>query len=250
MRHVLIALLLLSYSYAPGQTSINLTTLWNNAVRGQNPTRTGATATNANTPVPSGFDIFTDDTNGPPVLTGNTGWPYFRITIRGNVTGQLWRTEFAEHYKDMSLFYRRYSEETSTFSVWHRIHTNQWFNVSESITPTTNGILSYNGTAWTNRTPAILYTNITAATYTLLESDNGKLLTFANACTVTLPLGLSNGFNCLIEQTGTGNVTWALGSGVTQNRYPASATKVAAQYGRATVEHRSGNLFYINGQIN
>lgn len=249
MRTLIIALLLLAQT-VQGQTAINLTTLWQNAVRGQNSSRTGATATNANLSVPSGFDVFVDDANGPPILTGNAGWPYFRMTIRGNVATGAWRTEFAEHYKDMSLFYRRYSEETSSYSPWHRIHTNQWFNVSETITPTTNGILSYNGTAWTNRTPAILYTNITAATYTLLESDNGKLITFSNACTVTLPPGLSNGFNCLIEQTGTGNVTWALGAGVTQNRYPVSATKVAAQYGRATVEHRSGNLFYINGQIN
>jgi hypothetical protein len=39
------------------------------------------------------------------------------------------------------------------------------------------------------------------ATYTLLASDNGKIVTFSNTCTVTVPF-LFAGFNCMIVQLG------------------------------------------------
>ena len=49
---------------------------------------------------------------------------------------------------------------------------------------------------------------ISSTGYTLLQSDNGKTLVFSanNPVLVTVPTGLSSGFNCLLIQTGSGQV--------------------------------------------
>ena len=58
--------------------------------------------------------------------------------------------------------------------------------------------------------------NQTGTAYTLLSSDNGKVITLDNtaAISLTVPTGLAEGFNCMIVQKGAGLVTIA-GAGVT-----------------------------------
>lgn len=68
-------------------------------------------------------------------------------------------------------------------------------------------------------------------TYTVLSSDNGKVVELANASaiTVTVPNSLPVGFNCLFTQAGTAQVTFAAASGATQ-RQRQSYTKTAGQW--------------------
>jgi len=46
--------------------------------------------------------------------------------------------------------------------------------------------------------------NQTGATYTILSSDNGKVLTFSVTCAITLPDDLDTNFQCTIVQVGAG----------------------------------------------
>ena len=78
--------------------------------------------------------------------------------------------------------------------------------------------------------------NQTGTTYTLVAGDNGKVVTLNNgsAITVTIDTGLGDGFNCLLVQKGSGQVTISAGTGVTVvNR--SSETKTAGQYATVSV---------------
>lgn len=93
----------------------------------------------------------------------------------------------------------------------------------------------------------VSYNAISSATYTLVASDNGKVLTFSVACTLTVPT-LFEGFNCMIVQTGTGQVTIAAGSGVTVNNR-SSYTKSAGQYAVASLVATSSTSFISGGDL-
>ncbi len=67
--------------------------------------------------------------------------------------------------------------------------------------------------------------------YTLNSTDNGKVVTInsSSAVTLTIDAGLGAGFNCLVVQKGTGQVTIGAASGVSVvNR--SSETKTANRY--------------------
>ncbi len=89
----------------------------------------------------------------------------------------------------------------------------------------------------------------TGSTYTLTSDDNGKVLTFNNAGTVTLnvPAGLGAGFNCLIVQSGAGAVVpTAVGTTIRQRQ---SFTKTAGQYAVATLVAYSPDVFVLSGDL-
>lgn len=71
----------------------------------------------------------------------------------------------------------------------------------------------------------------TGTAYTLLATDNGKVvdLTNALAITLTLPNSLAAGFNCLIAQGGAGQVTFSGGAGSTVHQR-SGLTKTAGQW--------------------
>jgi hypothetical protein len=90
--------------------------------------------------------------------------------------------------------------------------------------------------------------NDQTASYTLTNSDNGKVVTLnsASAVTVTVP-SLSVGFNCMIVQKGTGQVTLSA-SGVTiLNRY--SFTKTAGQYAILSLVCIEANKYISSGDM-
>jgi hypothetical protein len=89
----------------------------------------------------------------------------------------------------------------------------------------------------------------TSTTYTLSASDNGKVITLNNAgaITLTVPTGLPTGFNCLIVQTGAGQVTFTTSGTTLQNRQ--SYTKTAGQYAIATLVHLGSNVFITSGDM-
>jgi hypothetical protein len=84
-------------------------------------------------------------------------------------------------------------------------------------------------------------TNIqSGTTYTIQSSDNGKIVEFTAAVTVTLPNTLPAGFSCAIMQSGTGAVTIATIGGATLNNARLH-TKLFGQWAMATLYVRSNN---------
>ncbi|MBP6754878.1 MAG: hypothetical protein KA210_01925 [Bacteroidia bacterium] len=90
--------------------------------------------------------------------------------------------------------------------------------------------------------------NDQTTSYTLTNNDNGKVVTLnsASAVTVTVP-SLSVGFNCMIIQKGTGQVTISP-SGVTiLNRY--NFIKTAGQYAILSLVCIEANKYISSGDM-
>ena len=83
--------------------------------------------------------------------------------------------------------------------------------------------------------------------YTLLASDNGKVVVMnkASAVTVTVPSGLGAGFNCSFLQKGAGQVSFSASSTTINNRQ--SHTKINAQYGVASLLAYADDVFVLAG---
>ena len=99
---------------------------------------------------------------------------------------------------------------------------------------------------------AVNSASIAAATtaYTLQQSDNGKVINCANtgALTITIPSGLTAGFNCMIVQMAAGSVTISAGASVTiYNR--SNYSKTGGQYAIATIVSPSSNVFITGGDM-
>lgn len=84
-------------------------------------------------------------------------------------------------------------------------------------------------------------------TYTLVPTDVGKVVTLnnASAITLTVPSGLSVGFNCVIVQLGAGQVTVTPSGATVNNRQ--SHTKIAGQFAVATIVSHITNAFIFSG---
>lgn len=93
------------------------------------------------------------------------------------------------------------------------------------------------------------YNNQVGTTYTLLSSDNGKILTFNNASAIilTVPTGLPVGFNITIVQLGAGAVTISAVSTTVNNR--GGNTKTNGQYAVAGLMCTSTNVFVSGGDL-
>lgn len=87
----------------------------------------------------------------------------------------------------------------------------------------------------------------TGTTYTLLASDNGKIITCSNAAAivVTVPAGLDAGFHCQVIQIGAGQVSFTASGTTVNNRQ--THTKIAGQYGVVTVESYATDVFVLAG---
>jgi|TARA_R100000479_G_scaffold172009_1_gene116132 hypothetical protein len=87
----------------------------------------------------------------------------------------------------------------------------------------------------------------TGTAYTLLASDNGKVVVLnnASAVTVTVPSGLGAGFNCSFVQKGAGQVSFTASSTTINNRQ--SHTKINAQYGVASIVAYAADIFVLAG---
>lgn len=88
----------------------------------------------------------------------------------------------------------------------------------------------------------------TGTTYTLQNSDSGKILTFnnASAITVTIPSGLDAGFNITWVQKGAGTVTFSDGVGVTlSNRQGHTAS--AGQHAVGGLVADVADNYYLTG---
>lgn len=121
-----------------------------------------------------------------------------------------------------------------------------------AITTTLNGHVSGNGSGLT-ASATIPSTDITVTentqtgtTYTVLSSDNGKVVTLNNAgaITVTVPT-LSSGFSCTFIQKGAGQVTFTSSGTTVSNAH--SQTKTFGQYAAVTLYGLSSTAFVLAG---
>jgi hypothetical protein len=92
--------------------------------------------------------------------------------------------------------------------------------------------------------------NTITSSYQLTASDNAEVIqSNANsAISLTIPSNLPTGFNCMVLQYGTGQITFTAASGVTlinRNAY----NKTMGQYALATVLHIGSNVFVISGEL-
>jgi hypothetical protein len=126
----------------------------------------------------------------------------------------------------------------------------------ETITNSTNGTVEIGGNLSGTGTISGFDANLNAATissnnYTLVASDNGKVVTIDNsttAATVSIPANLGDGFNCLVVQKGNHQTTIQIvsGSGVTiANR--SSETKTAGQYAVISIINIGSETYILSG---
>lgn len=148
-----------------------------------------------------------------------------KITPAINVTGQVWFQSPGKQDLPGSTF----SAETPLFLGPYSNDVN--FNIVYNGGDITIEEMSKGGQTGKLETEGN-GTNIkviTSATYQLTNDDNGKMLAFSTACTVTVPQKLRKDFSCGWSQDGAGVVTFAAASGVTIQSKGAALVS-SAQY--------------------
>ena len=87
----------------------------------------------------------------------------------------------------------------------------------------------------------------TSTSYTLSASDAGKMIVINNSenATVTVPQGLSAGFNCSFLQKGAGSISFSASGTTINNRQ--SHTQTAGQYAMATLISYDTDTFILAG---
>lgn len=87
----------------------------------------------------------------------------------------------------------------------------------------------------------------TSTSYTLSASDAGKMIVINNSenATVTVPQGLSAGFNCSFLQKGAGSISFSASGTTINNRQ--SHTQTAGQYAMATLICYDTDTFVLAG---
>ncbi|PCJ11066.1 MAG: hypothetical protein COA98_08280, partial [Candidatus Neomarinimicrobiota bacterium] len=81
---------------------------------------------------------------------------------------------------------------------------------------------------------------------TLSASDNGTIIVCSSnsAVTITVPASLPSGFNCMIIQSGSGQVSLSANSTTLNNR---NGSKTAGQHAIMTLVHLGSNVFVVSG---
>ena len=92
--------------------------------------------------------------------------------------------------------------------------------------------------------------DLTSNAYTLVASDNGKVITIDNSttdATVNIPTGLGNGFNCLIVQKGNHQTTISHASGSDNIVNRSGETKTNARYAVISIINIGSELYIVSG---
>jgi len=114
--------------------------------------------------------------------------------------------------------------------------------------PSSGAIVDYSA----KKTPSL--NPQTDTTYTLVITDQDKLVTLSNesAITMTVPpnssVAFPTGTTIFFAQLGAGQVTFAQGLGVTINSYNADL-KLTGQYSMATLVKRDTDIWLLSGDI-
>jgi len=120
-----------------------------------------------------------------------------------------------------------------------------------------NVLESYNGSAWvavgldTSVSSGVITTAVSdkSANYTITANDKNTFIRSTNsAITITIANVLSVGESVQFIQAGTGQITFAAGSGVTLSSTDGNL-KTAKQYAGATVVCGASGVYYLIGNI-
>ena len=81
---------------------------------------------------------------------------------------------------------------------------------------------------------------------TLAAADNGTIIvcSSSSAITITVPASLPSGFNCMIIQNGSGQISLSASSTTLNNR---NGSKTAGQYAILTLVHLGSDVFVVSG---
>jgi hypothetical protein len=116
------------------------------------------------------------------------------------------------------------------------------------------GYYYWNGSAWVNFIASNTSTGLTndqvGTSYTLTSADNGKIITLNNSSPIALNVPyFFVGFNCMILQKGTGQVTLNI-NGTTTNIYNRYGfTKSAGQYAILTLVCMEAYKYVASGDM-
>lgn len=89
--------------------------------------------------------------------------------------------------------------------------------------------------------------NNKSGNYTLLSTDNNKIIEVDTTATITLPDGLDTGFQCIIVNTGSSQII-TLDATTTLTTKNSDVT-IVSQYGAATVYHAGSNVWRAFGDL-
>ena len=120
-----------------------------------------------------------------------------------------------------------------------------WVAVLSTITTSS---ISGNGTTSTLTNFGAEVNTQSGTTYTLTATDNGKIIscTSNSAITITVP-ALTSGFNCLIVQRGTGQITLSASGSTINNRY--NFNKTAGQHAIMSLVSVAAGVFVSSGDM-
>lgn len=120
-----------------------------------------------------------------------------------------------------------------------------WVAVLSTITTSS---ISGNGTTTTLTNFGAEVNTQSGTTYTLTATDNGKIIscTSNSAVTITVP-PLTSGFNCLIVQRGTGQITLSASGSSINNRY--NFNKTAGQHAIMSLVSVAAGVFVSSGDM-
>lgn len=144
---------------------------------------------------------------------------------------------------------------SSASPAWLRLN-NEWTKSGSDISFTTGNISTTGNLTGGNVATSTLSgfaanfnTITTGSSYTLLSTDNGKIINInvASAFTLTVPSGLPVGFNCTVVQYGAGQITFANSGTTFKNRN--SFTKSAGQYSIITIINMGSETYITSGEM-
>jgi hypothetical protein len=98
--------------------------------------------------------------------------------------------------------------------------------------------------------PSLTIADNAATSITLADTDNNRVVrcTASSAVTVTVPSTLAAGFSCMIIQAGTGQVTFAQGSGATINSF-GNLLRTAGQHAPASLMRVGAGVYNLSGNL-
>ncbi len=194
-------------------------------------------------PSPAGADIMAivDDVSGTPTTKKVTATNLMTLAPVQSVAGRTGTVTLSN--TDISGLGTAATTDSTAYATAAQGATADTALQSVSAGELTDG--NFDGTSISGFDATI--NDQTGTAYTLLASDNGKVVVLNNgsAVTVTVPSGLGAGFNCSFVQKGAGQVSFSASSTTIYNRQ--SHTKINGQYGVASLLAYAADTFVLAG---